>query len=247
MDSPENSGFKEMHRTGSVGRDVDAFQSITGTRTQQADSAGGPVAIRGAQAFAHTSLGANPESTPTHASGDHEFCDAVHTGHKDGTPRLETRLAPLMGVARPPRRNSGNGKRKGKGEMSRITVGAETNLAARETLETTQGRIVARFPSFPNTLWSLAGVDVACPFHTKAAVFFVPAMHAIAADKPIKSCPYRFCGTTGFNENPHLNHVAGFPIVRWGFKARGNDHAGVIFVKDEAVQLTPPTSNCAKQ
>jgi hypothetical protein len=86
----------------------------------------------------------------------------------------------------------------------------------------------------------LTGIDVACPFHPETTVFFVPAMHAIAANKPVKARSNRFGGTTGFNEYPYLDHVSSFSVVRWGLKAGGDDHAVMIFVEYESVQKEPP-------
>jgi len=47
-------------------------------------------------------------------------------------------------------------------------------------------------------------------------VNFMTPMHAIAANNPIKSGSNRGHGIFRFAENPHLDHVAGFPIVRGG-------------------------------
>jgi hypothetical protein len=45
--------------------------------------------------------------------------------------------------------------------MDGVAVCAETDFPSGESLETTQGRIIAGFPCFPNPLGSLAYVDVA--------------------------------------------------------------------------------------
>jgi hypothetical protein len=106
--------------------------------------------------------------------------------------------------------------------------------------------VVARFPSPPDPLGSLAGVDVACPFHTKATVFFVPAMDAVTTDKPIKSRSNCFCGTTGFNEYPYLDHVTGFPVIRRGFETGcDNDPLGIL-VENEAIAHRRPPIHSAR-
>jgi hypothetical protein len=63
---------------------------------------------------------------------------------------------------------------------------------------------------------------------------------ATAANETIET---RFdCGNriNGFDQNPDLNHVAGFPVVRWGFETGGDDHTDVVFVDNEAVHREPP-------
>jgi hypothetical protein len=127
--------------------------------------------------------------------------------------------------------------------MSRVTVGAEADFATNERLEGAQGRVVARTPSFPNTLWSLASVDVA----TAPAAVPVAPMDAVTANQTIQARPNRFRGGNGFNQDPNLNHVTGFPVVRRGFKAGGDDNAGMILVKEEAVQREPPMMSSATQ
>jgi len=87
-----------------------------------------------------------------------------------------------MGVTGPTRRNARDGQSKGKGNVDWVAVRSEANFAASETLETTQGRVIARTPSPPNPLWCLANIDVAGALNSKATVFLVPAMDAIAAD-----------------------------------------------------------------
>ena len=78
--------------------------------------------------------------------------------------------------------------------MHGVTIGSEANLASNETLETAQGRVSARFPCPPNTLGSLPGVHIACPFHSMTTVFFVPAVDTVAADETIETRAYRFGG-----------------------------------------------------
>jgi hypothetical protein len=145
-----------------------------------------------------------------------------------------------MGVACPPRRNARDGKGKAKRKMSRITVRAETDFPSGESLETTQQRVVARFPSPPNTLRSVPGVDVASPFHTVFTVNFMTPMHAIAAYNPVQAGLNRGHGVFRFAENPHLYHVSGFPIVGGGFKAGGDDNPQGVLVEDVAVAHSRP-------
>jgi hypothetical protein len=144
-----------------------------------------------------------------------------------------------MGVASVARSNASNCKREGKGNPSRVTIGTEADFSSNETLETTQQGIVSRFPRSPDAQGGLARVDVACPFHTEAAVFFVPAMDARSTDKPIKSRPDRFRGGNGFNEYPNLNHVTRFPVVAGGFETGGDDNPLGILVEDESVHREP--------
>jgi hypothetical protein len=89
MDPPENSSFNEVTSTLSVWGDVDRLETAASTRTEKTDGAWRTVAITSAKGLANASLGANPKSTPPKRSGDHEFRDAVHTGHQKGSPRLE--------------------------------------------------------------------------------------------------------------------------------------------------------------
>jgi hypothetical protein len=63
---------------------------------------------------------------------------------------------------------------------------------------------------------------------------------AIAANETIET---RFdCGNriNGFDQNPDLNHVAGFPIVAGGGEAGGDDHTGLILVDYKAVAHREP-------
>ena len=152
-----------------------------------------------------------------------------------------------MGIACPPGRNSGDGKGKGKGNVGRIAICAETDFPTGETLETTQGRIVSGFPRIINLQWSLSLVDITSPFHTEATVFFVATVSAIAADNAVQAGFDRGHRVTGFNQNPHLEHVAGFSIVAGGLKARCNDDPQGVLMKEKAVQREPPTINSAKQ
>jgi len=62
MDSPENSSFDEMHRTLSVGRNVDTFQSITRTCAELAHGTGGSYAGGFAEVFTYRSFGSDAES-----------------------------------------------------------------------------------------------------------------------------------------------------------------------------------------
>lgn len=131
--------------------------------------------------------------------------------------------------------------------MGGVTIGSEADFPTNETLERAQGCIVARFPSFPNSLRSLPGVDVAGTFHTEATVFFVPAMHAIAAYQTVQARPNRFGGGNGFDEYPNLNHVARLPVVGRGGEARCNDHAIEIFMEKESVHWAPPIQRDSSQ
>ena len=148
-----------------------------------------------------------------------------------------------MGIACPPGRNSGDGKRKGQRDVHRITVCAETHLAAREAVHVLKGGIIARLPCSPDTERSLANVDIA---GTIASVS-IAAMDAVSTDEAIQARFDRFHGVTGFNQNPHLEHVAGFSIVAGGLKARCNDDPQGVLMKEKAVQREPPTINSAKQ
>jgi len=89
----------------------------------------------------------------------------------------------------------------------------------------------------------LASVDVTTPIPTVT----VAPVNAVAADKPIKARADRFGGGNGFNQDPNLDHVARFPIVRGVIEAGGDDNAQGVLMEDETVQREPPTSNCAKQ
>ena len=153
----------------------------------------------------------------------------------------------MVGITCPPRRNSGDGKRKGQGDPCRVTVGSETDASASETLETTQGGIVSRLPRIPDLKRSLPLIDVTGAFHTVTAVFFVATVSAIAADNAIQAGFNRGHRIFRFAQNPDLDHVAGFPVVARGFKAGGDHDTGVILMKEKAVQRAPPTRSSATQ
>jgi hypothetical protein len=124
--------------------------------------------------------------------------------------------------------------------MDWIAVCAEANFPTSETLETTQGGIIARLPCPVNTLRSLAGVDIASSFHPVPTVFFVPAVDTRSADEAVKSRPDRFRGGNGFNQDPHLDHVTGFTVIGGVIEAGGNDHAVRVLVEKETVHREPP-------
>jgi hypothetical protein len=95
---------------------------------------------------------------------------------------LQGRFSPLMGIACPSGRNSGDGKRKADGDVDWIAVRAEAYLPTNETLEGAQQGVVSGPPSAPDSLWGLPGVDVASALHTEATVFFVAAMDTGSTD-----------------------------------------------------------------
>lgn len=152
-----------------------------------------------------------------------------------------------MGVACPPARNTRNGERKGKGDVRGVTVGSEADLAASETLEGSQGWIVARLPRIINLQRSLSLIHVTRALHSEAAVFFVATVSAVSADKAVKSGFDRGHGIFRFAENPDLDHVAGFPVVARCGEPGGDDHPLGVFMKEKAVQREPPTRNSATQ
>ena len=145
------------------------------------------------------------------------------------------------------RSHAGDGKRKGQGDVHRIAVGSKANFATGETLEGSQAGIVSRLPRIPDLKRSLPLIDVTGAFHTVTAVFFVATVSAIAADNAVQAGFDRGHRVTGFNQNPHLEHVAGFSIVAGGLKARCNDDPQGVLMKEKAVQREPPTINSAKQ
>lgn len=97
--------------------------------------------------------------------------------------------------------------------MRGITIGSEANTSASETLETTQGGIIARLPRFINLQRSLTLIHVTRAFNSVFSVNFVATVSAVAADQAVKSGTYRGHGVTDFDQDPHLDHVAGFPVV----------------------------------
>jgi hypothetical protein len=124
--------------------------------------------------------------------------------------------------------------------MSRITVCSEANLPACERFKGSKQRVVSSPPRFPDTLRSLPGVDVAGTIHTKATVFFVATVDAVAADQTIQARANRFGRGNGFNEYPNLNHVTRFPVVTRVIEARGDDDSGGVLVEEKSVQREPP-------
>lgn len=149
-----------------------------------------------------------------------------------------------MGVTCVTGSNSGNCKRKGNRNMDGVAVCAETDFPSGESLETTQGRIIAGFPCPVNPLWCLANIDVA---GTIASVTVAP-VDARSTDEAIKARFNRFGGGNSFNQDPDLDHVAGFPVVAGGGKPGGDDDPVLVFMKEKAVaQREPPTRNSATQ
>jgi hypothetical protein len=45
----------------------------------------------------------------------------------------------------------------------------------------------------------------------------------------------RFDGINGFDQNPDLNHISGFPVIGLGGEARGDDNPLGVFVNYKAV------------
>jgi hypothetical protein len=52
----------------------------------------------------------------------------------------------------------------------------------------------------------------------------------------------RLHGINGFDQNPDLDHIAGFPVVGFSGEAGGDDHAMRVFVKDKSVAHREPPS-----
>jgi hypothetical protein len=125
--------------------------------------------------------------------------------------------------------------------MRGVAVCSEADASAREAVHVLQHRVSARFPSPPDTERSLANIDV-----TRAiASVTVAPMDARSTDEAIQALFDGFHGIHRFDQNPHLDHVTGFPVVAGGFKARGDDHTVGVFVKEKSVQRIPPTMNSA--
>jgi hypothetical protein len=62
---------------------------------------------------------------------------------------------------------------------------------------------------------------------------------AIAANETIETRADCFHGINGFDQDPHLDHVAGFPVVAGGGEAGCDYDTGGVFVENEAVQREP--------
>lgn len=152
-----------------------------------------------------------------------------------------------MGITGVARSHAGDGKRKGQWDVHRVTVGAETDFAARKAVHKLKCGISARFPSFPDSQRRLSFINVTRPFHTVFSVFFVATVSAITADNAVKSGANRGNRVFSFAENPDLDHVAGFPIVGSFGEAGGDHDTDVILVENKAVQRTPPTRSSATQ
>lgn len=124
--------------------------------------------------------------------------------------------------------------------MDGITIRTETNFAAGEQIPMSERWVVARPPRFINLQRRLPLIHVTRAFHSEAPVNFVASVPAVSADQTVKAgsdCGHRILG---FAENPHLDHISGFPVVAGGFKARGNDYAVLIFVKYVTVAHREP-------
>ena len=89
MDSPENSGFNVVHRTLSVGWNVDRLESAAIARAEKTDGARGTDCFGGAQAFVGLGFGTHSESTPPERASDDQFSDRVNAGHQKGFPSLQ--------------------------------------------------------------------------------------------------------------------------------------------------------------
>ena len=152
-----------------------------------------------------------------------------------------------MGIARVATGNARDGKRKGQGNPCWIAVCAEAHFATGETLETTQGGIVTGLPRIPNLQRGLPLIHVTRAVNPVPPVYFVATMSAVSTDNAVKAGFDGFHGIFRFAENPHLEHVARFPVVRGMGKAGGDDHTGMILMKEKSVQREPPTINSAKQ
>ena len=127
--------------------------------------------------------------------------------------------------------------------MRGVTVCAEANFAARKAVHELQHRVSARLPSPPDAQRSLANIDV-----TRAiATVPIATVDARSTDEAIQAGSDCFHGVTGFNQDPHLEHVSGFAVVGSFGEAGGDNHAHGVFVDNEAVQRTPPTRNSATQ
>jgi hypothetical protein len=121
-----------------------------------------------------------------------------------------------------------------------IAIGTEADFPTGKTLEGTERRVVSGFPRIPNLQWGLALIHVARALNPEHPVNFVATMSAVAADDSIKSGFNGCDGVLRFAEDPYLNHIAGFPVVRSFGESRGDYDTDGIFVENEAVQLAPP-------
>jgi hypothetical protein len=93
--------------------------------------------------------------------------------------------------------------------MRGVTIGSESDFAAGENVHELEGRVSARFPCSPDAKGSLASVDVA----RTGASGSIATVDARSTDETIKALFDCFHGINGFDQNPDLNHVAGFPVV----------------------------------
>jgi hypothetical protein len=71
-------------------------------------------------------------------------------------------------------------------------------------------------------------------------------MHAIAANQSIEAFLNCADGVAGFDQNPHLDHVSRFPVVRSFGEAGRDDHTMGVFVENEAVHWAPPIKASAR-
>lgn len=132
--------------------------------------------------------------------------------------------------------------------MGGVAISSEADFPSCEAIHPLQNRVSARLPRFPDSQWGLAFIHVARALNAVFSVFFVSTVSAIAADKAIQAGSDRGNGIHGFYQNPNLDHVACFPVVRGFIEAGGNDDPLGVFMDDVAVaHREPPISNCAKQ
>jgi len=127
--------------------------------------------------------------------------------------------------------------------MSRITVCAESDFPSGESFKGTQGRVSARLPSPPDAQGGLANIDVAGTIGPVT----VATVDTVTANQTIKARADCFGRGNRFNEYPHLDHIAGFPVVGGVIEAGGDDDPQGVLVEDETIHREPPTKNSATQ
>ena len=127
--------------------------------------------------------------------------------------------------------------------MGGVTVCAEANTAAGETVHELKCGIVSGFPCPPNTQGCLANIDVTRAIGSVS----IATVDARSTDEAIQALFDCFHRIHRFDQNPDLDHVARFSVVGRGGEAGGDDHPLGIFVKDVAVQRAPPTRSSATQ
>ncbi len=95
-------------------------------------------------------------------------------------------------------------------------------------------------PRPPDSKGSLSLIHVARTLNPEYPVNLVSTVSAIATNDAVQTGFDCSNGVHGFAKDPHLDHVAGFPVVAGGGKARRDDNPLGVFVENKSVAHRVP-------